>query len=258
MIDSWAIDNADKLWNPPDKSGTKLSWDLLKQISAIYAGAKVENSIEPSENFSAAYHTPITGDLEFLIARTLYYYGNPVEGVNANENLGWAVHLRRQQKKKGMMLAPDIRIERQGRTIGIIEIKARVGWMQAFFSKARLEEDIAQGKGNSRELIGKAQAQLEKYIDGYDFGHLKTERMFMLIPSLEAAHRKKRTRETFKVFKRTFVEHSGLKEKNLVVLTKDLNYDAGMLSKSSGKAQLANPDEVTGDFEKMVSLISKN
>jgi len=224
-------------------------------------GAKVESIIEPSINFSAAYHTPITGDLEFLIARTLYHY-------SLENELGWEVHLRRQKKMNNIMLVPDVRIEKAGKTIGVIEIKARVGWMQPFFSEVQRQKGIVRRERNPRakdpqDLINAAKGQLEKYIKGFGLAESKKETVFMLVPSLAAAHRKKNTSskgmdEIYLEYKKTFSGHSGLDPQNLVVLTKDLNYDAGMIHRNTEKPILADPKMVTDEFREMVEVISRN
>jgi len=258
-IDKWAMQNAEKLiTGDPDSI---LSFDLLKQISSIYMGAKVESKIEPSKNFSAAYHTPITGDLEFLIARTLYNYSLVKE-------LEWKIFLRKPKKMNDGMLVPDVRIDRGGKTIGIIEIKARVGWMQPFFSEEQRLKAIVRKERNPKakdpeEIIKAAKDQLEKYIKGFGLAESKKQTMFMLVPSLEAAHRKKLTslksmEEIYLEYKKTFSDHSGLEQQNLVVLTKDLNYDSGMIDKKNAKPILADQGLVTDEFRKMVEVISKN
>jgi hypothetical protein len=258
-IDEWALQNALKLINKA--SDCSVSADLLKQISSIYMGAKVESIVEPSRKFSVAYHTPITGDLEFLIARTLYRY-------SLEKELGWEVHLRKPKKMNNRMLVPDVRIDKGGKTIGIIEIKARVGWMQPFFSEEQLQKGILRKERNPRakdpqEIIQAARDQLEKYIKGFGLAESKRETMFMLVPSLAAAHRKKNTSsmsmdEIYLEYKKTFSDHSGLDQQNLVVLTKDLGYDAGMTHKNTEKPILADPKMVTDEFREMVKLISRN
>ncbi len=259
IIDSWAKQNALKLKNK--ELDHSVSADLLKQISAIYMGAKVESIIEPNTNFSTAYHTPITGDLEYLIARTLYRY-------SLEEELGWEVYLRKQIKMNNGMLAPDVRIEKSGIIIGIIEIKARVGWMQPFFSeeqriKAMMRRERNPNAKDPDKIIKAAKDQLTKYVDGFGLAESKKEKVFMLVPSLAAAYRKKNAslksmEEIYSEYKYTFSDNSGLDPQNLVVLTKDLEYDAGMTYKKTEKSILADPKMVTDEFREMVDVISRN
>ena len=250
ILNDWAKDNAQKLAGKPGPSG-----DILDQIRSIYFGAKAESEFagksERSSVFSVAYHTPVTGDIEFLIARTLYYYSE-------DNHLGWEVHLRRQIKKNNKMIVPDIRIERNNHTIGIIEIKARVGWMQAFFSKEQEEAARARQKVNLRlkdpeEAIAEAKLQLDKYIDAFDIGK---DQLFMLIPSLKQAHRKKYSHLSYENYKEVFAENSKLTKNNLVVLTSDLEYEVGNHKGKYGQAP--TPGTITCEFEKMVSLMSRS
>jgi hypothetical protein len=246
IIDKWAKQNAVKLIN-----GEKVSIDILKQIRSIYFGAKTESKIDEAHKsstiFSVAYHTPVTGDLEFLIARTLFHYSDI-------QDFDWEVHLRRQIKKNNKMVVPDIRIETKGNILGIIEIKTRVGWMQSFFSAEQYKAGVARNMSNSSlmhpdEAIKNAQQQLDKYIEAFE---IDTSRLFMLVPSLKQAHRKKFTEVKYGDYKRQFKVHSGLDASNLVVLTEDLNYDAGDLV---GRPL---PGTDTDEFEKMVDIIAHN
>jgi hypothetical protein len=51
-------------------AGDKISERLLNTIIDLYQSAKVEQSFK-DEFFETAYHSPITGELEFFIARIL-------------------------------------------------------------------------------------------------------------------------------------------------------------------------------------------
>src|SRR3989344_7575268 len=62
---------------------------LLDYIGELYDSAKSEISFK-NEKFEAAYHPPITSELEFLIARIFYYYSN-------FKKLEWKIYLRRQK-----------------------------------------------------------------------------------------------------------------------------------------------------------------
>lgn len=48
---------------------------ILKTIAELYQSAKVERTFK-NDNFDCAYHSPITGELEFFISRLLYHYSN--------------------------------------------------------------------------------------------------------------------------------------------------------------------------------------
>lgn len=91
--------------------GTAISLLVLKTIVDLDKAAKVESSFT-NENFETAYHSPITGELEFLVARILYHYSS----LNGR---GWKILLRRQVNKT----APDIRVEVQGKTIAVIRVR---------------------------------------------------------------------------------------------------------------------------------------
>lgn len=53
--------------------GQKITERLLKTIIDLYQSAKVEQAFK-DEYFETAYHSPITGELEFFIARILFHY----------------------------------------------------------------------------------------------------------------------------------------------------------------------------------------
>jgi len=78
------------------------------------------------KKFESAYHNAISSDCEFLISRVLYYFAH-------FKKLDWKIYLRRQFKGT----APDIRTESGNKTIVIIEIKSKAGWIQSIFSKER-------------------------------------------------------------------------------------------------------------------------
>ena len=103
---------------------------LLSYISDLYDSAKCEK-FYVNENFETAYHSPISSDLEFLVSRILYHYSGKLD-------LGWKIYLRRQYQKT----APDIRIDKNNKTIAIIKVKAKAGWIQPFFSEERVCKDI--------------------------------------------------------------------------------------------------------------------
>ncbi len=194
--------------------GSKVTPLILKYTAELYQAAKEERKFE-NKNFYTRYHAPISSELEFLIARTLFHFSN-------FKNLGWSIYLRKQEKKT----APDIRIDRNGKTIGIVEIKAKAGWIQSFFSSERAEKDrrrLESGKGdfNPDDLIKRMRSQLKKYEAVYK---IKPEYVFLFLPTLRLVHRKKSQRK-LKDYQMDFVKNSGLQKDNLILLSKNLNLD---------------------------------
>ncbi|MBL0255097.1 MAG: hypothetical protein IPQ27_09070 [Chitinophagaceae bacterium] len=101
--------------------GQKITERLLKTIIDLYQSAKVEQAFK-DEYFETAYHSPITGELEFFIARILFHY-------SALNDKKWKIYLRRQESKT----APDIRLLKNDKTFAIIEVKARQVGFSLFF-----------------------------------------------------------------------------------------------------------------------------
>jgi hypothetical protein len=102
---------------------------VLNAIISMYQSAKVEQEFK-DDFFETAYHSPITGELEFFISRILYYQSKAL-------NKNWKILLRRQEKKT----APDIRLVKNNKTFAIIEVKAKAGWIQPFLSPERFQND---------------------------------------------------------------------------------------------------------------------
>jgi hypothetical protein len=234
-LDEMAQANANKL--AKDEAVTD---DLLKQIRSIYLGAKAEYLIcEDETDFDVAYHTSVTGDVEFLLARTLHHY-------NRILTLDWSVYLRCQRKG----VAPDIRIERGEKTLSIIEIKSKVGWMQGFFSDEQFEAGLRRfkmnkTKSNPEEQRKKAHYQLHKYKDTFN---VDMDYVYMLVPSLKQAHRKK-SLATYSDYKNTFSRNAELPSSNLVVFTDDLRYEVSSLA-------LPGMEFITSEFEWMIGEIA--
>lgn len=133
------------------KPVTKL---ILGYIQELYESAKIGNL--ENDKFESAYHNPISFDLEFLISRVLYHYSN-------FKGMDWKTYLRRQVGKT----APDIRVELYNKTLAVIEVKAKAGWIQPFFSEERYKKDmkkLKEGKSDfdPKDLIKKVKNQLEK------------------------------------------------------------------------------------------------
>lgn len=214
---------------------TKLLLDYIKEL---YESAKVYNL--QNDKFESAYHNPISSELEFLIARVLYHYSSFKEK-------GWKIYLRRQIGKT----APDIRVESNNKTLAIIEVKAKAGWIQPFFSKERYAKDIKKLKSgesdfNPRDLIKKVKKQLEKYCKTYN---IKREQIFVLLPSLTLVHRKKSIQK-IKDYKIWFEKKSRLPRENLILLSNTLLLD---LSSNPSRKEY----QPTNNFEKFVASLNQ-
>ena len=154
--------------------GTKISELILRTTGELYQAAKIEREFEETGRFEVAYHSPITGELEFLVARILFHFSKL-------RNKNWNVLLRRQVAKT----TPDIRIEVNGTAIAVIEIKAKAGFMQPFFSKERFEKDQARLEANLSdfdpvEFVANSKKQLDKYRKAFG---LNPEDIFLLLPT---------------------------------------------------------------------------
>jgi len=191
--------------------GQEVTKLLLDYISELYDSAKSEKDFI-NDKFESAYHNPITSDLEFLIVRTLYHYSNI-------KNLNWKVCLRKQKGKT----APDIRVDKNNKTIAIIEIKARAGWIQPFFSQEREKKDTKKlkegtGKYDPKDLIKNQKYQLSKYVKTFK---IKKDQIFLLLPTLSGVHRKISNRK-LSDYENDFAKNSGLSKDNLILLSKNL------------------------------------
>ncbi len=187
---------------------------LLDYISELYDSVKVEKHFT-NEKFESAYHPSVTPELEFLIARILYHYSDI-------KKLNWKIYLRRQFQKT----APDVRIEKDGKTIAVIEIKAKVGWMQYFFSREREKKDmkrLKEGKidWDPGEAIKVTRAKLSKYARIYK---ISKDQVFVFLPTLSMVHRKTSKRKLID-YERDFVNNSRLKKENFILLSKNLILD---------------------------------
>jgi hypothetical protein len=215
----------------------QISETILRTLAQLYIAAKVEKEFE-DDLFETAYHSPVTGELEFFIARILYHY-------SARNGRGWKVLLRRQERKT----APDIRLTKGGITFAVIEIKAKAGWMQGFFSPERFARDKAKFDLNEGALdpnVGnvKSRDQLEKYFNTFD---IRAEHVFLLLPTLALVHRKKSKMDLAGYYD-YFSQTSGLPRENLVLLSGNMSLD---LSYKMGELL------PTGNFERMLGLLDK-
>ena len=217
-------------------AGQKITERLLKTIIELYQSAKVEQSFK-DEYFETAYHSPITGELEFFIARILFHYS----AINAKN---WKIYLRRQESKT----APDIRLLKNDRTFAIIEVKAKAGWIQPFLSPERYQHDksrLANGKSpfDPDNLINSSKQQLNKYFR--TFG-LTNNDVFLFLPTLALVHRKKYLTELPEYYT-YFASTSGLPPDNLILLSNnkrlDLSYKTSDL-------------EPTDNFEKLMTQLA--
>lgn len=214
-----------------------ISGEILKTIIELYQTAKVEQHFK-DEFFENAYHSPITGELEFLIARVLYHY-------SMMTNKKWKILLRKQESHT----APDIRLCHNGRTFAVIEVKAKAGWIQPFLSPERFISDkrrLTDGKTmlDPANLVANSRNQLTKYFKTFS---ISNKDVFLLLPTLALVHRKKYKTELAGYYE-YFASTSQLPEENLILLSTNKRLD---LSNATSKL------EPTDNFEKMLMKLSK-
>jgi hypothetical protein len=209
---------------------------VLNAIIAMYQSAKVEHFFR-DDFFESAYHSPITGELEFFISRILYHQSKFL-------NKNWKILLRRQESKT----APDIRLLKDNKTFAIIEVKAKAGWIQPFLSPERFHNDktrLLNGKSgfDPDNLIRNSREQLRKYFD--TFGITNND-VFLFLPTLALVHRKKYTTDLngYYVY---FATTSGLPKDNLILLSQNKRLDLSYLT---------NDLSPTNDFEKLLTKLS--
>ncbi len=219
-----------------NKKVTKL---LLDYISELYDCANTEKDFS-NDYFQSAYHQPITSDLEFMLARILYHYSNLYK-------LNWVISLRKQKKnvETGKMVAPDIKIEKEGRIIAIIEIKAKAGWMQPFFSEKRELKDKELGR-HPEKKINESRDQLLKYAC---LDNCQKNNVFVFLPTFIHVDRKKYN-DTIDSYRKTFAKNSTLNEENLIILSENTSLNLTL----SNERQDYQP---TGDFEHFVNKLKR-
>jgi hypothetical protein len=224
--------------------GNKFSADLIMEtVAELYTSAKITGF--HSESFESAYHGSITADFEFFISRILGHYSDI-------KNLNWKIYVRRQTKKGSVVLTPDIRIEKKQKTLAIIEVKTKVGWMQPVFNsdtvKNRLVKfNAGQLAADPRIDIQKNKEQISKYIKGFG---ISKDRMYMLVPTLKEAHRaNSKPARDVAFFISNFSKNSNLPSSNLILLSNNLRLN---LSTAVGKDY-----QSTNHFEKFIYKISK-
>lgn len=194
---------------------TKLLLDYIKELY------ECENNLKRSyknDHFESAYHNPISSDLEFLVSRILYHYSKI-------KQMNWKIYLRRQIGK----IAPDIRIEKDNKTIAIIEVKAKAGWIQCCFSSERLKKDIenfkeGKSKIDPKLLLKKFKSQFEKYHKELD---INPSQVFVFLPTLALVHRKK---SLLKIndYDKEFAKNSGLSKQSFILLSNNLLLDLSL------------------------------
>jgi hypothetical protein len=228
-------DNANSIAND-FTNGNKITLKVLEAIIEMYKSAKVEQSFK-DEYFDTAYHPPITGELEFFIARILYHYSNL-------KNKKWKILLRKQENKT----APDIRLLKNDKTFAIIEIKAKAGWIQPFLSPERYQNDKIQLQGrdvvyNPDNLIATLNKQLTKYFGTFN---ISNNDVFFFLPTLALVHRKKYVTELPGYYE-YFATTSGLPKENLILLSGNRRLDLSF-----------NPVDLepTDNFEKMMNKLA--
>lgn len=199
---------------------------ILLYTHKLYQAAKSERSYKDEDTFDTAYHAPITSDFEFFIARILLHYSKL-------RNKNWKIYLRRQMKGT----AVDVRIEKNGKTVAVIEIKVKAGWIQPVFSKSA-EKRVGEA---SKEGIEKFRTQIDKYKDAFG---INRKDVFILLPTFIHVHRV-RGPEGIHDYKKAFVKNSGLPEENLLLLSENPTLD---LSTSASQEEL----RPTNQFEKFI------
>lgn len=214
----------------------EVSSEILLSIIDIYKSAKIERNFE-NENFLTAYHSPITGDFEFFISRILYNY-------STLSQLNWKIFLRKQKGKT----VPDIRIEKNEKTIAIIEIKAKAGWIQPVFSVDRYNKDLLNYENglsnyNPQNSVDDFRNQINKYSETYK---IEKSKIYILLPTLKLVHRKNYNLEIYD-YENYFEKTSNLSRENFILLSNNKDLD------------LSNPknDELlaSNKFENMIKKI---
>lgn len=216
-------------------STNKISSEIVNMIIELYNDVKIEKQYN-SSFFESAYQMSITPLFEFYLARFLFH-------TSLRGNYGWKIFLRRQIGKS----APDLRIEKDGRTIGIIEVKIKGGWIQAFFSEERFNNDktrlaLGKSKYNPQELINNQNNQLQKYKEAFH-----DPLVFMLLPTFNMVHRKYYS-ANYQSYKDNFTKNTGKDKRYLVVMSRNLRLN---LAKVISDSDIM----ITDEFENMMNEI---
>lgn len=184
---------------------------ILDCVKELYESSKLDQYNK--DRFESAYHNAISSDFEFLIARVLYHYINL-------KKLNWKIYLRCQRKKT----APDIRIESGKKTIAIIEIKAKAGWIQSLFSedtykKAMKKYRNDESSSDPRKLRKTFKKQLKKYFATHK---INLKQYFLILPALTQVHRK-RSGNDLDSYRDYFCNITGLKKNSFILLSGKLD-----------------------------------
>lgn len=206
-----AIDSVSKGIAEKLVGGEPVTESILVAISDLYNANRCDREFQ-NTNFETAYHESVTSKFEFLLSRILYHYSEM-------KNLGWKIYLRRQKGKA----APDIRIDRGKETIAILELKAKVGWIQPLFSKETFDKNLAKFKAgrsdkNPEDYVRRLNEQIENYAK--TFG-IERHRMYFILPSLREASRRKYNKK-LEDYRSDFMNNSGVNLKNFIILSKNL------------------------------------
>lgn len=141
------------------------------------------------------------------------------------------------------MITPDIKIEKSGKIIAIMEIKAKAGWIQPFFSDKRAQRDREQGKDPDK-LISKARNQLLKYSE-----ICNKRRIFVILPTFAHVSRIKYGNSS-EDYRKTFARNSTLSKNNLIILSRNTKLN---LSENNTLGAY----EPTEDFENLMKKLKR-
>ncbi|MDP2628984.1 MAG: hypothetical protein Q8P15_03750 [Nanoarchaeota archaeon] len=237
-LDNMALCIAKKLGE--DENVTE---DILECIRKIYGGTRLNRLNE--ENFHSSYHQSATPDAEFFISRIFFNF-------SLLNKLNWNILLRVQSKINGKFFSPDIRIEKEGKTLAIVEFKLKVGWIQGLFSDKRAEYDRKKMKeGQTIFDVDKFRQSEKERVDKLSGGfEVSKDKIFYLVPSLREAHRKK-YETTIEDYKRIFTGVVGIPERNLILLSNNLRLN---LDVENLKEKLSPRN----DFESFIKMLNNS
>jgi len=216
------------------KSDKTITYQMIQAIVDFYDTANIEKNIN-TERFTSAYHTPVTADFEFLLARLLFHIGILYKKE-------WKIDLRRQEKKA----TPDIRISNGGKTLWILELKVGMSWAKSFicptFYKKAIKKYEIDNKWDPDLFNRKCSLVLDKYSEIYS---IPKEKIFLVIPSLASIHYRRESKHlNLNDYRNHFNSVSGLPNRNLVIFNNNLLQN------------LANPKEAKVPFQPTMELES--
>ena len=115
-------------------------------------------------------------------------------------------------------------MERNGKTIAILEIKNKVGWMQQFFSKeseAKYLDRFNSGGSSKdpRKQIEEIRNQLLKYSVNFK---VEKDKIFLLLPTFASVHRKNSHR-TMEDYLSDFETNFTLSKENILIMSNNLS-----------------------------------